>query len=97
MREKEKIERKITEETQKQDQIKHEAGLELQQLNKKAELQREKQLAQLKKENLDENMQKLEALETAESVFSTIYFDKFKIAQSTEENDVATSMFNKWF
>lgn len=42
-------------------------------------------------------MQKLEALQTAETVFSQIYFDKFKIAQATEENDVATSMFNKWF
>lgn len=63
----------------------------------KGELEREKLLAQLKKENLDENMQKLEALQTAETVFSQIYFDKFKIAQATEENDVATSMFNKWF
>lgn len=34
-----------------------------------AQLLREKQMADLKKANLDDNMLKLQALETAESVF----------------------------
>jgi len=55
-REMDKIAYKITEENDKRNKLSHEAGLELTQMVAKAELEREKALAKLKKENLDENM-----------------------------------------
>ena len=55
-REKDKIQYKITEENDKRSKLQHEASLELVQMVAKAELEREKALAKLKKENLDENM-----------------------------------------
>lgn len=42
-------------------------------------------------------MQKLEAIETAETVFSKINFGKLRVSQEANESDAAASLFNKWF
>jgi hypothetical protein len=45
-----------------------------------AELAREKEMAELKKENIDDNMQRFEALETAQRAFSEISFATMRVS-----------------
>lgn len=62
-----------------------------------AKIERAKKLADLKKANTSKQMQKLDALETAEEVFSKVYFSKVFVQQEKAEDDPATKLFNKWF
>lgn len=86
----------MTEENHKLDMMRTAAALERTTMEQVAALERERQLDKLKKENTDVNMQKLEALETAEEVFRGIYWGTIKVSCENDDNDEATQLFNKW-
>lgn len=61
------------------------------------ELNREKLLAQLKKENVDENLMQLQALETAEQVWKKTPYKNVRISAEPSETDAAQALFTKFF
>lgn len=77
--------------------LNHDSTLIIQKLRDDAVMVREKQMADLKKANIDKSLLTLQALETAEDCLKDIYFKKMQIQQENDDNDAATALFNKWF
>jgi len=54
-------------------------------------------MAQLKKENVDDNLMQLQALNTAEYVWKKTTYERVVISNEPSETDAAAALFNKFF
>jgi len=79
------------------DKVVDEGILARKTMKEQAELKREKEVERIKKENVDENLLHLQALDTAQSCYSSLSYDKVRVCSETSKKDAAGALFNKFF